>query len=426
MPIWANGSVRSWASVPETSAPSADSRAPIFAARSSIVKMLRSRTFWDQRGLHPVARLLLLLAVGVLVMIAIGFGFASGGFTRHDLLAIALYAGIAAFAWHPATAAFIVMLLTSVGVVLTESGGDLLELAIALSLVAATCAPWVIIAHAVLLALLTAYIASDGSTLAAGGVYGIAGIAVIAFLLGVAFRLVAARETFLVAERSRISKDLEAIAQEDRERIADELHDGIAHDLTLILFHARALPLQPDEAARNVSLTTIEESAEAALQSIRSLLSLIRDTETEGPRVHPSRYDGNIIDAVSSLGALLNDAGIPTRVSAPSAPLRVASANERALTETAIEAVTNIIKHAPTSQSASLDVKDRADVVELVVRNVVVAPPSGNSDRHGGRGLHRARQRLAQCSGTLETDGTGDGWMLRATVPTRAGSSDPM
>ncbi|WP_460002675.1 hypothetical protein [Microbacterium xylanilyticum] len=49
-----------------------------------------------------------------------------------------------------------------------------------------------------------------------------------------------------------------------------------------MLFNARALPRQPDEASRQVSLTTIEESAENALQSIQSLLSLMRVTRPEG------------------------------------------------------------------------------------------------------------------------------------------------
>lgn len=380
--------------------------------------MLRSRTFWEQRRLHPVVRLLLLLTVGVLMVIAIGFIVASGEVTRYDLLAVALYAGIAAFGWYPTTAALVVMLISAVGVVLTESGGDLLELALALSLVAATCAPWVMIVHAALLAVLTTHLVAHSTALAAGGIYGIAGIAVIAFLAGVAFRLVAAREAFLVAERARIAADLEAIVREDNERIADELHDGIAHDLTLILFHARALPVQPDETARQVSLTTIEESAEQALRSIGSLLSLMRDTTTEGPPPRPLRYEGNVVMAATSLGALLNDAGIPTNVATPSTPLAVSPAIEQALTETAIEAVTNIIKHAPKSRSAGIEVRLQADVVELVVTNLPSVAPAQKTDRHGGRGLARARQRLAEHAGTLEFDRVSSGWMLRASVPT--------
>lgn len=379
--------------------------------------MLRSRAFWEQRSLHPVARLLLIVVVSVLLLAAIGFIVASGSFTRYDLLAVALYAGLAAFAWHPMTAAFIVMFISSVGVFFTGSAGDLLEFAIALSLVAVTCAPWVIITHVLVLATLTTYIAVDSSTLAAGGIYGIAGIATIAFLVGIAFRLVAARETVLVAERTRIATDLGAIAREGQERIADELHDGIAHDLTIILFHARALPRQPDEAARDVSLTAIEQSAEQALQSIQSLLSLMRGTKTPGMTPRAIRYDGDVVEAVTALSGLLRDAGIPTGVSVPNSPLHIAPATAQILTETAIESVTNIIKHAPKSKTAKIDIHDRSDHLELIVSNTVPSFSARSVPSAGGRGLMRARQRLEQHGGRLEAGLTNAGWALRATVP---------
>ena len=72
--------------------------------------------------------------------------------------------GLAAFAWHTLTASFIIMVIGSVGVIFTSSGGDLLELAIALSLIASTCAPWVIVVYVTLLGALTTYVAVNGST----------------------------------------------------------------------------------------------------------------------------------------------------------------------------------------------------------------------------------------------------------------------
>lgn len=387
------------------------------AAPTSLRRMLGSREFWNQRALHPVVRILLIVVVSVLLCIAVGFIIAAGHFARADLLALMLYVAIAAFAWHPLTAAFMVMVICSLGAVLTGSGGDLLELAIALGLVAATCAPWVIGLHVLVLSVLTADIALNGSSLTDGGVYGIAGIAMIAFLGGLAFRIVTAREAILVAERARVVTDLEALAREEQERIADELHDGIAHDLTLVLFHARALPGQPDEAARQVSLTTIEDSAEKALQSVQSLLSLMRETRPEGAKACPTRYDGDAAQTATSLGTLLRDAGIPTRVLAPDALRSATPAVGRVLTETAIEAVTNILKHAPHSQSASIEISEHRDVVELVVNNKAGLATGGNRPTGGGRGPHPARQRLALCGGRLESGSTVDGWELRATVP---------
>lgn len=384
--------------------------------RTSLRRLLGSRQFWQQRTLHPIARILLLAVVTVLLCIAIGFIVAAGRFARADLLALMLYVAIAAFAWHPLTAAFMVMVICSLGAVLTGSGGDLLELAIALGLVAATCAPWVIVLHALVLSVLTVGIAINGSSLTDGGVYGITGIAAIAFLAGLTFRIVTTREEIVVAERARVVKDLEALAREEQERIADELHDGIAHDLTLVLFHARALPRQPDEAARQVSLTTIEESAEKALQGIQSLLSLMRETRPEGADGCPARYNGDVIEAVTSLATLLKEAGIPTRVSLAEA-LSVTPAAERALADTAIEAVTNILKHAPNSEAASLDVVGKPGFIELLVMNDVSDADARTKSRSSGRGLLRARQRLAQCGGDLETDLSSGTWLLRARIP---------
>ena len=385
----------------------------------SIWHVMRSRAFWRPRPLQPIVRVLLASVVVVLLCVAIGLAISSGAFTRSDLLEVAFYTGLAAFIWHPMTAAFIVMLVSSTGIVFTHNGGSLLELAITLPLVVATCVPWLIFTQAILLVVLTIYLATSTSALTGGGPLMIMGIAAIAFLSGLAMRIAATREDLFVAERARIVDDLEEIAHEQQEQIADELHDGIAHDLTLILFHARALPKQPDDAARQVSLSTIEGSAVQALQSIQSLLSLMRDT-TEAPPTRTSRYDGRLVLAVSSLAQMLEDAGISTSVSAPNGTLALDRTTEQLLVETAIEAVTNIIKHAPNSPSAGIDIQASAVDIELIVTNVPRPKDDRRTPASGGRGLNRAHQRLALHSGRLEAGRTAEGWTVRARVPISA------
>lgn len=407
--------------MPEAAALPADDRQGVLAdgGRLPLARTLRSQAFWEQRPLHSIGRIILLAIVAVLLCIAIGFIIAGGGeLTRFDLLALAFYAGLAASAWHPTTGAFVVMVICSVGVLFTRSGGDLLELAIALGLVAITCAPWVIATHVVLLGLLTADLAVNASALTGGGVYGIIGIAAVSFLAGIAFRIVAARESLLVAERARVVRDLEIIGRMAQDRIADELHDGIAHDLTLILFHARALPKQPDDAARQVSLTTIEESAEQALLSVQALLSSMKDTQAEPSATRTVRYDGHVVDVVIALETLLREAGIPTTLRAAKLALALSPEQERVLTETAIEAITNILKHSPNSQSARITLHKHSGEVELTVSNVVSIDPAMRTTATGGRGLMRARQRLTRYNGTLDAGAVADGWSVRAVIPT--------
>lgn len=372
-----------------------------------------------------MVRVLLIITVGILVCITIGFIVAAREFTQSDLLPIVLYAGLAAFAWNPNAAAFVVMVVCAVGVIFVGSGGDLLELAIALVLVSATCVPRVLLAHAALVTILTVHISVTGSVLAEGGLYGVAGIAVIALLAGLTFRIVAARESILIADRGRVMTELGLLAREQQEKIADELHDGIAHDLTLVLFHARALPLQPDEPSRNVSLATIEEYAERALANIQSLLALIRDGETSLHGDETAGYEGRLAEVIASLATLLRNAGIPTIVTVPVTLSRLSLPVERMLSEIAIEAVTNIIKHAPSSRSTRIDVTDRSDVVELSITNTAPSGAVSRTRSGGGRGLVRSRQRLERLSGRLESGPVSDGWLLKATVPVVLNSTHP-
>lgn len=375
--------------------------------------MLRSRKLWESRQLHPVARPLLLVVVGVLLAIAVGFIVASGSFTRYDLIAVAMYLAIAAFAWHPLTAAFIAMLVGVIGVVFTNSGGDLIELALAACLVAATCSRVVMVVYAAVLVVLTVYLDVATPTLTEGGIFGIAGIAVISFIAGVTFRIITVRESLLVDDRVRLVRHLEGMAREDQERIADELHDGIAHDLTLVLFHACALPKQPDAAGPEVSLATIEESSTRAMHSVQSLLALMRDPSASSEQPP----DENVTDTVVGLGRLLNNAGIPTVVKTPSTDAEVPALAQRLLGAAAIEAVTNVIKHAPHSSDAAIEVTVDELGVELVVKNSNSRASSAQGSSLGGRGLARARQRLEQHNGHLEAGATNNSWIVRADVP---------
>ena len=129
------------------------------------------------------------------------------------------------------------------------------------------------------------------------------------------------------------------------------------------------------------------------------------------------RYDGDVVEAVTALSGLLRGAGIPTSVSVPESPLHVASATAQILTETAIQSVSNIIKHAPKSRAARVELRDLSDHLELIVSNTAPTFSARAAPSAGGRGLTRARQRLEHHGGQLEAGLTNAGWVLRATVP---------
>ena len=390
-----------------------DADAPI-----SLAHLLRSPVFWRTRELHSLVRLLLLLVVAVLVCVQIGVVIAAGEVARDDLLSLALYASLALFAWHPLSAALMAMAICGTSGVLTGSGGDLLELAVALVLVSATCAPAVIALHLVLLAGLSAYLLIAESTLVTNGVYGILVCALVALLAGITVRLFTTREEVLLAQRARLARAFEEISRLQQDRIADELHDGIAHDLTLLLFHARALPKQPDERSRQVSLTTIESSASRALRSAQSLLAVMRDTPGRSPSASEEAATIDVSSAAEALAQKLRDAGIRTRVSVPAATAFPPGVAE-VLVETITESAMNVIKHAPGATAAAIEVANGVDVITLEVRNNRPRGRAPAESALGGRGLARARERLSRVSGELDAGPTPDGWVLRAVIPLR-------
>ncbi|KTR95013.1 hypothetical protein NS220_07305 [Microbacterium testaceum] len=351
-----------------------------------------------------------------MVCVQIGVMVASGEIARGDLLAVGSYAGLALFAWHPLSAALMTMAICGTSAVLTGSGGDLLELGVALVFVSATCAPAVIVLHLALLAALSAYLVIAESTLVTNGVYGILACALVALLVGITARLFTAREEFLLAQRARIARAFAEISRLQQDRIADELHDGIAHDLTLLLFHARALPKQPDEQARQVSLTTIEDSASRALRSAQSLLAVMRDAPGRSPSGSEETARVDVPDAAEALAQKLRDAGIRTRVSVTGATALPPGVAE-VLVETITEASMNIIKHAPGSTAAAIEVTADTEEITLQVRNNRSRGRVPAESALGGHGLARAKERLARVSGELSAGPTSDGWVLRAVIP---------
>lgn len=363
-----------------------------------------------------------------MVCLEVASTLVSGRLENESLLNFAFYASLLGFVRQPTTAALLAMVICSVHAMLFASGEPLLSIAFAAGMVAATCSLPVILLQVLLVGALTTDVLLSSAAVTSGTAYVITAITVIMLLLGMSFRIGAARESVLIAERKQVIQTLETISREAQERIADELHDGIAHDLTLILFHARALPKQADEAARHTSLTTIEASAQAALGSIKTLLSSIQDTAPRrSSHEHPSTaYDRTIGESIHDFSLLLSNAGITTHTMVANPAPSMPGAVEHALRQAALEAVTNVIKHAPSSRSATIELHEQNGVITLTITNTWSGTRHENEVTSGsGRGLVRARERANAVHGTLETQQTPSSWILRVTAPSRPDQDDP-
>jgi len=201
----------------------------------------------------------------------------------------------------------------------------------------------------------------------------------------------------------------------ERLRIARELHDAVAHHVSLMGVQAAAARavLDADPQKARVQLEALEESSRAAVSELYQLLGTLRDEETEIGLVTASLDLGSLpalIEDAAAAGLRVAFEEVGDRVPLP--PLV-----ELNLYRIAQESLTNVLKHAGPGTRARVHVRYANDVVELEVTDDGLGRP-GPRQRSGGLGLLGMRERTAALSGTLEAKArAGTGWVVRVTVP---------
>jgi signal transduction histidine kinase len=225
----------------------------------------------------------------------------------------------------------------------------------------------------------------------------------------------AARSRELEAERALFAA--EAVRYE-RARIARELHDIVAHCVSVMVIQAsagqRLTATDPSLAAE--AFDSIGEVAQQAEAEIGRLLDLLAATgEQRGA-------DG--IQLIGELVARASAAGLAVSCrfsgSADDLPAAAADAAYRVVQES----LTNALKHAPGAP-VDIVIAGAAAQLEIGVRNGPAAgPPSGLERSGGGRGLTGMRERVAACGGELEAGPAEDGgWQVLARLPRQPGPS---
>jgi signal transduction histidine kinase len=208
-----------------------------------------------------------------------------------------------------------------------------------------------------------------------------------------------------LAERSRA---------EERNRIARDLHDVIAHSLTVSLLHissARlALSDDPDDAAR--ALADAERLGRQSLDEVRSIVGLMRsDGGDDGSPLAP--LPG--VEALDELAERFRSAGAAVRLEHSGDVVSLPATASTTLYRIAQEALTNAVKHAPGSP-ISVRVVATDGRAELTVDSGG-APGSGR-----GMGLETMRERAEAIGGTCEAGPGGSGWLVHALVPIKGGA----
>jgi signal transduction histidine kinase len=214
----------------------------------------------------------------------------------------------------------------------------------------------------------------------------------------------------LAAEREREEKARAAVAEE-RVRIARELHDVVAHAISVIVVQARggrrSLTTQPEEARE--AFDSIEASGREALAEMRRLLGMLRQGDEELALVpQPS------LRHLDALVAQVNEAGLPVELSVEGEPAALPPGVDLSAYRIVQEALTNALKHAGPA-TAQVVVRYGAEHLEVEVTDTGRRPAGGDGAGHGLVGM---RERVTLFGGDLEAGRRGEGgFAVRARLP---------
>ncbi|MFI9560638.1 sensor histidine kinase [Nonomuraea endophytica] len=220
-----------------------------------------------------------------------------------------------------------------------------------------------------------------------------------------------------LAEESQlkvVAEGAQAVLAE-RARIARELHDVVAHHMSVIAIQAEAVPLKAAGDAKQLEegLAVIRSLSLDAIAQLRQVLGVLRDAE--GRKETTPQPDLERIDA---LVANARAAGLAVLFRRSSQVEEVPQAVGLSAYRIVQESLSNVMRHAPGA-TVSLEVSREQDELVVRVANGPGAGPAGSS-AGAGHGLVGMRERAALLDGTLEAGPIDDGFEVVARLPLEA------
>ncbi len=214
------------------------------------------------------------------------------------------------------------------------------------------------------------------------------------------------------AEAERDAKAQLAAAAE-RSRIAREMHDIIAHNLSVIVGLADggryAAARSPERSAQ--ALSAIAGTGREALSELRRLLGVLNENDHESADLAPQP---DLTDMETLFGRV-RAAGLPVRCTERGDPSGLSEGRQLTVYRIVQEALTNTLKHAGPAATAEV-ILDYADgAVDVQITDTGRGAPADASD---GQGLHGMRERAAVYDGTLHVGPAPcGGWQVKAHLP---------
>ena len=265
------------------------------------------------------------------------------------------------------------------------------------------------------------------------GIVVLSGVTLATVLLGVSQRAqqeslqeLAERAEELRQERNR---SMAIAAAEERTRIAREVHDIVAHSVSVMIALSDGAARTPDDRAARDSMRQVAVTGRQALTELRKVLSVLRSSDSAAPHAEPAAPVGEeprapqpTLDGLEHLIVDVEMAGLPIALEVEGDPSGLSPGLQATVFRIVQECLTNTLKHAvdPKRADVRLEITD-AQVVVRVRDDGRRADPTREAAVRGGNGIRgigeRGRMYDAELSfgpGTEDTDRPG--WVLRCVL----------
>jgi signal transduction histidine kinase len=240
--------------------------------------------------------------------------------------------------------------------------------------------------------------------------YAFTGVFIVgAWVVGRIVRGRRARADVLEERAERAERERATAIVEERARIARELHDVVAHSVSVIVIQAQAAQ-HADADATGEALRSIESTGQQALTEMRRLLGLLRRGDEElALAPQPS------LRHLEHLAATVRQAGLPVELRVEGEPVALPPGVDLSAYRIVQEALTNALKHAGPAR-ARVELRYLPGEIELEISDDGAgAPVPANG---GGHGLVGMRERVDVYGGVLESGRRPDGgYALKVRLP---------
>ncbi|ARC57100.1 Sensor histidine kinase DesK [Frondihabitans sp. 762G35] len=227
------------------------------------------------------------------------------------------------------------------------------------------------------------------------------------------------------AEREAARAERDIAVEQERSRIARDMHDVVAHSLAVVIAQADGArySYRADPDTVEESLTTIAATAREALVEVRVLLGQLRHSQGAAPQP--------VLGDLEKLVEQMTTAGLSIDLRSSGTPAQLGSNRQLAIYRIVQESLTNVLRHGDTKATVDVLFDWRPDDLTIVIASTLLpsAPIDPDAlttsgqfrpDERRGHGVVGMRERATLAGGTLTTHQAGGRFIVRANIPSTA------